>query len=232
MTVTYFTPEGLTGKVESISACPPIETGSGRVVLTTVSHLNDFVFTLTLSDSQGNSDNLGVTGYHKFYTEDRGWVSASELTQGEVVRTAYGDATVTGLVRNPGTFTVYNMTVEADHVYYVGDLTALVHNAGCFKDIGFKNSGPDWANKGPHVNIGKTELRISVQSGKIVLDELRKGTDSKAVALLKKALKNREWLEEFQAKTRQMLPRVEQELAAGARNAAASLQQMRDLLNL
>ena len=49
------------------------------VVLTTVNHLNDFLYNLTLSDSQGDTDNLGVTGYHRFYTEDRGWVIASEL---------------------------------------------------------------------------------------------------------------------------------------------------------
>jgi len=125
-------PEGLLGTVQSVSACPPIESGYGRVVLATVSHLNNFVYDLTLSDGDGYADSLGVTGYHKFYTEDRGWVSASELYLGETVRTAQGDVAVTSLVRESGLYRVYNMTVEADHVYYVGDLTALVHNEDCF----------------------------------------------------------------------------------------------------
>ena len=121
-------PDGLTGMVESVSDCPVIEAGPGRVVLTTVSHLNTYVFDLTLSDSQGNSDTLGVTGYHKFYTEDRGWVTVDQLAMGELIRTVAGDVTVSSVTREEGVFRVYNMTVEADHDYYVGDLTALVHN--------------------------------------------------------------------------------------------------------
>jgi RHS repeat-associated protein len=123
-------PEDLEGSILSIGACPQIEDGPGRVVLTTVNHSNNFVYTLTLTDSDGRADSIGITGYHRVYTEDRGWVIASQLVQGEVVRTAEGDAVVSGLVRNPGVFRVYNMTVESDHVYYVGDLSALVHNSG------------------------------------------------------------------------------------------------------
>jgi hypothetical protein len=131
-------PEGLIGTIVSIGDCPAIESGPGRVVLTTVSHSNDFVYTLTLTDPDGQADVLGITGWHKVYSEDRGWVSAKDLVEGEVVRTADGYAVVTGLVRDPGTFRVYNMTVESDHVYYVGDLTALVHNNGC------KPGTPEW----------------------------------------------------------------------------------------
>jgi hypothetical protein len=120
-------PEGLIGTVTFIGPCPQLEDGPGRVVLTTVNHLNNFVFDLTLT-ANGAIDTLGVTGTHRIYTEDRGWIAASELTQGEVVRTANGDAVVSSLVQQPGTFTVYNMTVEADHVYYVGEPSALVHN--------------------------------------------------------------------------------------------------------
>jgi hypothetical protein len=137
-------PDGLFGTVESVSACPPIESVYGRVVLTTVSHLNNFVFNLTLADGQGHMDNLGVTGWHKFYTEDRGWVSASELYLGETVRTAHGDVMVAGLVREPGVYRVYNMTVEADHVYYVGDLTALTHNVGCSVDGWIPKGSDGW----------------------------------------------------------------------------------------
>ena len=76
-------PEGLSGTVDSISACPDIETGSGRVVLMTVSHLNSDVYTLTLTDGDGMTDNLGITGTHRVYTEDRGWVQAQDLLAGE-----------------------------------------------------------------------------------------------------------------------------------------------------
>jgi hypothetical protein len=86
------------------------------VVLATVSHLNDFVFHLTMTDSQGDSTTIGVTGYHKIYTEDQGWVEADDLYDGELVRSDNGDVTVTGLSSDPGTYRVYNLDVEDDHV--------------------------------------------------------------------------------------------------------------------
>jgi hypothetical protein len=98
------------------------------VVLATVSHLNDDVYNLTMTDANGNSTTIGVTGYHKIYTEDRGWVDADALVNGELVRSETGDVTVTDLSTDPGTFRVYNMDVEDDHDYYVSDLDALVHN--------------------------------------------------------------------------------------------------------
>ena len=121
-------PTNLVGTVESITRCPKIQSGPGRVVLATVSHLNDFVFHLTLTNSDGDSSTIGVTGYHKIYTEDRGWVDADDLYNGELVRGAHGDLTVTGLSTDPGMYRVYNLDVEDDHVYYVSDLDALVHN--------------------------------------------------------------------------------------------------------
>jgi RHS repeat-associated protein len=122
-------PERLTGIVESVGACPPIDRGPGRVVLTTVTHLNNYVFHLTLDGSAGREDTLGVTGYHRFYSESRGWEPVDQLKAGEVVRGVEGgDVTVSSVVRDPGTYRVYNMTVEADHVYYVGGLDVLTHN--------------------------------------------------------------------------------------------------------
>jgi hypothetical protein len=50
------------------------------------------------------------------------------MHSGEIIRGNNGELTVVGLTRAQGIDRVYNMTVEADHVYYVGDLPALVHN--------------------------------------------------------------------------------------------------------
>ncbi len=117
-----------TAVITSIDACPHIASGPGRVVLTTVSHLTNDLFNLTLTNSQGQAETLGVTGTHRFYTEDRGWVVASDLRMGELVQGANGDVTVMALIANAGVHEVYNMTVEADHDYYVGYMPALVHN--------------------------------------------------------------------------------------------------------
>jgi len=121
-------PVDMMGTVDSVSACPPLQNGPGRVVLTTVNHLSNFVYDLTLKDASGNIETLGVTGYHRFYDKALGWTQAQFLRVGEVLRGDHGDLTVGGLVREPGTARVYNITVEADHVYYAGDLTALTHN--------------------------------------------------------------------------------------------------------
>jgi RHS repeat-associated protein len=114
--------------VESIDPCPEIKTGPGRVVLTTITHLNNYGFHLTLGDASGRTETLGITGFHKLYTEDRGWASAADLRRGEHIRGQDGDLTVVSLVRDPGIHRVYNLTVEADHVYYVGTLKSLSHN--------------------------------------------------------------------------------------------------------
>jgi hypothetical protein len=121
-------PEGSVGTVDLIGAVPMVEGGNGRVVTTTVNHLNSFVFNLTVRDCDGDVNTLGVTGYHKFYDEADGWQQVAELQLGDVLRTQAGQVEVIDITRLEGTHRVYNMTVEADHVYYVGDLTTLTHN--------------------------------------------------------------------------------------------------------
>ena len=124
-------PAGLRGQILSVGPTPAIEAGPGRVVLTTVSHLNGFVFELTLRNAVGEIDTLGVTGYHRFFDETDGWQQVVELQLGDVLRTQAGPVEVLAIARVAGTHRVYNMTVEADHVYYVGELTTLAHNNGC-----------------------------------------------------------------------------------------------------
>lgn len=118
-------------EVLAVEPCPPIGDGPGRVVLTTVNHLNSFLFGLTVRDSSGEERRLGVTGWHKLLSESRGWVSTCELGEGEVLRGREGPVSVVSLVREPGTYRVYNMTVEGEHVYYVSALDLLAHNNNC-----------------------------------------------------------------------------------------------------
>ena len=87
------------------------------MVLSTITHLNDYGFRLTLADAGGTSETLGVIGFHRLYTEDRGWEPTADLHIGELIRGDYGDLTVTKLVRDPGVHRVYNLTVEDDHTY-------------------------------------------------------------------------------------------------------------------
>jgi hypothetical protein len=72
---------------------------------------------------------VGVTGHHRYFDQSAGWMEVKDLRTGDVLRGDLGDLTVMVLARQVGEQRVFNMAVETDHVYYVGDLTALVHNS-------------------------------------------------------------------------------------------------------
>ncbi|MFG0286735.1 MAG: polymorphic toxin-type HINT domain-containing protein [Rhodopirellula sp. JB044] len=80
---------------------------------------------------EGEPDAIGVTNNHLFWSEDRqDFVTAGALRIGEALRRT--DGTVARLVksvpkRGPPT-EVYNLEVDAQHVYHVGRSGILVHN--------------------------------------------------------------------------------------------------------
>ena len=76
-------------------------------------------------------EDIETTENHPFYTEDRGWVAASDLTEGEQLHTE--DGTVVTVTYNHDEWLrepvkVYNLEVEGLHTYYVTDDRVLVHN--------------------------------------------------------------------------------------------------------
>ena len=76
-------------------------------------------------------EDIETTENHPFYTEERGWVAASELEEGETLHTEVGDiVTVTynhdEWLKAP--IKVYNLEVEGLHTYYVTVDRVLVHN--------------------------------------------------------------------------------------------------------
>jgi hypothetical protein len=127
-------PMDLQAKVLAIERCPPLEAGPGRTVLTTVNHLNRDVVEVTIRDAQGREERIRPTGLHKFYSATRDdWLSAADLEIGEQLDGLNGLHTVVALRPISGTHRVYNMTVEAEHVYRVAENGLLVHNNGCVK---------------------------------------------------------------------------------------------------
>ena len=71
-------------------------------------------------------------------------MAAGGLRSCETVRGLDGPLTVEGVVATDAVAPVYNFSVEADHVYYAGELAALTHNtyslsgarsAGLFGDV-------------------------------------------------------------------------------------------------
>jgi RHS repeat-associated protein len=126
-------PQEVLAEVIAIEQCPPVAPGLGRVVLTTIDHLNSDVFTLRYCDNTHETETLRVTGSHKFYsiTHDA-WVSARHLKPNELLDGIYGPLTIASVQSSRGTERVCNVTVEGEHVYRVGTAGVLVHNANCF----------------------------------------------------------------------------------------------------
>ena len=76
-------------------------------------------------------EEIETTENHPFYTEDRGWVAASDLYEGEQLHTE--DGTVITVTYNHDEWLrepvkVYNLEVEGLHTYYVSADEVLVHN--------------------------------------------------------------------------------------------------------
>ncbi|GIX00053.1 MAG: hypothetical protein KatS3mg111_3385 [Pirellulaceae bacterium] len=89
-------PEGVDrARVLSIQECPQPPPGPGRLVLTTVNHLNRDVIELDLRGLDGKLETLRPTGNHKFYSVTRNeWLSAAELVEGEQLDGVAGLVTV------------------------------------------------------------------------------------------------------------------------------------------
>ncbi|WP_255354380.1 polymorphic toxin-type HINT domain-containing protein, partial [Frankia sp. ACN1ag] len=81
---------------------------------------------------------LTATDHHPFWDDaHHGWVDADQLTSADRLRTPTGaDVPVTATHDRDQTRTVYNLTVDTLHTYYVlaGTTPVLVHNSGaCFE---------------------------------------------------------------------------------------------------
>jgi hypothetical protein len=119
-------------RVIEINPCPPLElpgTGPHRsqLVTGTFRHSSGEVYDLKL---QSEPKVIGVTGSHPFWSMDRDdWVSANDLRIGETLKRWEGATIVERIAKRPEPGTVYNIEVEGDHVYRVGESGLLVHNA-------------------------------------------------------------------------------------------------------
>jgi hypothetical protein len=144
---------GLRGvaKVVSIRPSPKIKPGAGRVVLMTVTHLDQGVMEIEFA---GLKKALEPTVSHPLFSEDRNdWVPAGQLRVGERIRTRSGTARIAALRWKSGEHRVYNIEVEADHAYFVTRLDLLSHNTnpcgGTYKLVD--------SNTGEVVRTGRTK---------------------------------------------------------------------------
>jgi hypothetical protein len=131
--------------IVEITACPPVETdASGRLITGTFCHSHGEVWDLVV---EGEPHPIGGTAAHPVWSDDRQeWVPLSELRVGERARVLGGMRVVQSVTLRPGIEPVYNIEVEGDHCYRVGQQGLLVHNASeaCSR-VGITTVGPSGA---------------------------------------------------------------------------------------
>jgi hypothetical protein len=110
----------------AIEPCPELEFGSGRVVTGLFRHSAGQLYDLSL---EGSSEPIGITALHPVWSVDaRAWISASELVAGARLTGLSGEAILRTMLPR-AIEPVYNIEVDADHCYRVGEQGLLVHNA-------------------------------------------------------------------------------------------------------
>jgi len=115
-------------EIVEVGACPDLESGEGRLVTGTFAHQSGEVFDITVD---GLTEPIGCTGAHPFWSEDRhAFIPARDLRPGETLRTESGTLRqITRITPRRGPpVPVFNLEVDAEHVYYVSVDGVLVHN--------------------------------------------------------------------------------------------------------
>ncbi len=159
--------DGTTKPIEQVKAGDEVAsrdpaTGKNEAepVVATDTHLTAQIMTVSLSDGE----RLDCTPVHRFYVEERGFIDAGKLDDGDVLE--YGEKytdgsggyepltlTVSELNLHPEATSlaaatrVYNFTVEDTHTYFVGTIHhgVWVHNEGAPSTVRLSDLNPTHA---------------------------------------------------------------------------------------
>jgi Pretoxin HINT domain len=113
------------------------DTDAGKTSIGTVTRLfkatSAEIITIVLGEEK-----LRCTPRHRFFT-DSGWLAARHLSPGIKVRSLDGEMRpILAISIEPAEVPVFNMRVDSQHTYFVGEAGYLVHNE---KDIGEEGDG-------------------------------------------------------------------------------------------
>jgi hypothetical protein len=128
--VSGFEEMGVEGEfqVMAIDPCPVIKPGLGRIVTAEFQFSDGQIVELWIV---GQEKPIRGTARHPFWSADRNdWVPMEELRAGERLLVVGGTAAVLSLT-DGGVAPVFNIEVDGDHCYRVGERGVLVHNVSC-----------------------------------------------------------------------------------------------------
>ena len=78
-----------------------------------------------------NGELIESTSGHEYYVVNKGWVDAKELVKGDILLNSDNEEVLVEdieVIEGHGYKLVYNLTVENNHNYFVGEENVLVHN--------------------------------------------------------------------------------------------------------
>ncbi len=119
---------GLSGPVQvtAIAACPTIPPGPGRIVLSVFRHSRGSTGALYLV---GHTEPIRVTPLHPIWSPSHeAWIPAGKLTPAHDVSLWKSTCRVERYELDAREEPVYNVEVDGDHCYRVGQRGLLVHN--------------------------------------------------------------------------------------------------------
>ncbi|ODA36608.1 polymorphic toxin-type HINT domain-containing protein [Planctopirus hydrillae] len=104
--------------------------GPGRLVTGVFRHQSGSILELKI---EGEHQPLGTTKSHPFWSVDReDWVSAQDLQPGELLLNERNQTVrVESITEREEPQEVYNLEIDGDHCYRVGEQGLLVHNVSC-----------------------------------------------------------------------------------------------------
>ena len=147
-----------TAEVISVETCPELSDGPGRLVTVTYRHESAEIIDVTVE----GGETIGTTANHPFWcVNTQCFVEADQLEVGQQLKTIDGTAvSITSITPRGPPESVFNVEVEFEHVYFVGDGGFLVHNAkgySFFRKLGNSAAG---YSKGQRVSCVLQEVRL------------------------------------------------------------------------
>jgi Pretoxin HINT domain len=98
-------------------------------VLQTFATPDDEIYSLQLQTAEGKQETLQVTANHPFWLKGKGWTETDLLKSGDLIEAKDGKwLTVEAVQPTQEKATGYNLEVETDHTYFVGNQKIWVHN--------------------------------------------------------------------------------------------------------
>ncbi|CAM3843210.1 polymorphic toxin-type HINT domain-containing protein [Marinicrinis lubricantis] len=103
-----------------------------KEVTATFNHETDEIYKIHVG-----GQTIEATFNHPFYVEGKGWTFVKDLKVGDLLVQSDGNTLkIESIELEHKQVTVYNMTVDEFHTYFVSDLGIWVHNTSCsYKDI-------------------------------------------------------------------------------------------------